>query len=68
MVCHNLEELEVKDIEACGVILRNLYLFEERLTEDCNWDCVDSLEQLDEVAKHEFSYVNFPVKLDQNKS
>jgi hypothetical protein len=61
------EKLEVKHIEACGVVLTDLNLLEHGFANCIDWQVV-VLEQICEVSQHYLSNVHFPVKLSQQKS
>ena len=68
MVRDCLEEFEVEDVETLGVVLRDLHLLQERFAQYGHWYGVHSLEQVNEVAEHHFTDLDFPVKLDQDES
>ena len=67
MVGHNLKEFEVKDVEACRMVLRYLNLLEQGLTQDGYGDVLQLLEQSDKVSQHQVTDLYFPVKLHQDK-
>lgn len=61
------EKLEVKHIEACGVVLTDLNLLEHGFTNRVDWQVV-VLEQSCEMSQHCLSNVHFPIELNQQKS
>ena len=67
VVGNHLEELEVKHVKACCVVLRDLHLLEQGLAEDGHRDTVHLLEHEHEVLQHEVPNLELPVKLDQNE-
>ena len=68
MVCNHLKELKVKHIEARGVILGDLNLFEQRLAQDGDRNVIQFLEQIDEMFQHHVTNLYFPVKFNKNES
>ena len=68
MLRESREELKVKHVEAGCVVLRNLYLLQQRLTQDLKWDRLNVVEELNEVLEHVLSGLGLPVKLDQKES
>ena len=67
VVGDDLEEFEVEDVEAGGVKLADLHLFEQRFAKDGHWDVFHSFEDVDEVFEHQVSNVELPVELNQDK-
>jgi len=67
VVGNHLEELKVEYIEAGCMVLRDLHLFKQGFAQDGNWDRVELLIQVDEVAHHQVSYLHFPVEFNQDK-
>jgi hypothetical protein len=65
MIHYAPEELIVKGIklERSQLHIVDLYLLEERLTEDAHWDALDLAEESGEVLEHLFSNLNLRVEL-----
>ena len=68
VVRDDLEEIEIEDIEACGVVLRDLHLLEQGLAKDGDWDTVKLFEQVNEVTKHHVADLDLPVEFNQDES
>ena len=64
MEAHNVEEFEIENVETCRVELRNLYLFQERFTQDADRNGPESEEHWGEILEHELAYFDFPEELN----
>lgn len=68
MIREWVEKLKVEYVETRSMILADLNLFQEWLTENVDWDGVNVGIHLNKMFKHQFSHVDLPIELDQKES
>lgn len=68
MIREWVEKLKVEYVETRSMILADLNLFQEWLTENVDWNGVNLGIHLNKMFQHQFSHVDLPIELDQKES
>jgi hypothetical protein len=56
VICYEVKEVEIKSLQVVGYTNLGLYLLEQRLQQECDWNARLTLEQILEVFQVQLSH------------